>query len=118
MNRFVCLLVSIVAFGMVMAEEAASQGSPTREAEAKTAEASEVKPAQPAEAQVVAKDPEASVMPKMCVPTKPATMESEAFRRAKRNHRGMPIDGCAPVPRHLMRERFGAPDHALPKKEA
>ena len=118
MKRFVCLLVLVVAFGMVMAEETASQTPPAREGEAKAVEASEVKPTQPAEAQVVAKDPEAPVVPKMCVPTKPATMESEAFRRAKRNHRGMPIDGCAPVPRHLMRERFGEPDRALPKKEA
>ena len=117
MKRFVCLLVLVVAFGMVMAEETASQTPPAREGEAKAVEA-EVKPTQPAEAQVVAKDPEAPVVPKMCVPTKPATMESEAFRRAKRNHRGMPIDGCAPVPRHLMRERFGEPDRALPKKEA
>ena len=117
MKRCVCLLVSVVAFGRVMAEAAAAQTPPAREGEA-TAEASEVKPAQPAEAQAVGKEADTPVVPKMCVPTKPATMESEAFRRAKRNHRGMPIDGCAPVPRHLMRERFGEPDHALPKKEA
>lgn len=117
MKRFVCLLVSVVAFGRVMAEAAAAQTPPAREGET-TAEASEVKSAQSAEAQAVGKEADAAVVPKMCVPTKPATMESEAFRRAKRNHRGMPIDGCAPVPRHLMRERFGEPDHALPKKEA
>lgn len=67
------------------------------------------KPQPPPEA-LTQRDPDAPVIPKYCVPTKPATMESEAFRRAKRNHRGLPIDGCAPVPRHLMRERFGEPD--------
>lgn len=37
---------------------------------------------------------------------KRATMETDEMRRAKRNHRGLPIDGCAPVPLHEIKERF------------
>jgi hypothetical protein len=37
---------------------------------------------------------------------KPATMEDEAMRRAKVFHRGLPIEGCAPLGPEEHKKRF------------
>jgi hypothetical protein len=51
---------------------------------------------------------------------KPATMEDENMRRAKVFHRGLPIEGCAPLGPEEHKKRFEAEKRKLEqqKKEA
>ena len=51
--------------------------------------------------------------PPQCRPSKPATMETDAMRRAKVRHRGLPIEGCAPLSPEEHNRRF----HAAIQKE-
>lgn len=51
--------------------------------------------------------------PPQCRPSKPATMETDAMRRAKVRHRGLPIEGCAPLSPEEHNRRF----HAAQQKE-
>lgn len=51
--------------------------------------------------------------PPQCRPSKPATMETDAMRRAKVRHRGLPIEGCAPLSPKEHNHRF----HAAIQKE-
>lgn len=51
--------------------------------------------------------------PPQCRPSKPATMETDAMRRAKVRHRGLPIEGCAPLSPEEHNRRY----HAAIQKE-
>lgn len=49
---------------------------------------------------------------------KPATMEDEAMRRAKVFHRGLPIEGCAPLSPEAHYRRFHAAKQAEKKQSS
>jgi hypothetical protein len=50
--------------------------------------------------------------------SKPATMEGEAMRRAKVFHRGLPIEGCAPLSPEAHYRRFHAAKQAEKKQSS